>query len=250
MLRYPIPTTAPYLDPVTGEWVFPDGTRLPRLAGAAPDDDISVEDDDPEPPAGEVDDPDDEDEEEDDWHPPSRGDWAKMQDALKTYKRDLRKQRREYEDQISNISTEGTAAAQVEIEKARIEATQKEEKRWMKKVVKAEAAKLLVDAGANASTADRLARLVDLEKISYDDRSEELVGLDEEIDDLVAEHPDFFESKEKQERSQPVRRERPRVDGATRGSRGGSGAAPPRKRTSADVIAAGVLGRQGRRPRR
>jgi len=244
-----MPKDTPHIDPLTMQWVFPDGRRLPTIMGGSSmvHDEITVEDDDQagdDDRAGGDDDQDD-DEPEDDFEPPTKIEWERIQSALRNERRERKKLKREFEDKIQNMSTEGTAAAQVEIEKVRIETEQKVEKKWLKRTVRAEAKGLLIDAGATAPTAERLSKLVDLEKVTYDERDDELDGLEEEIEELITEHAESFKPKKEEEKDTgPVLR-RPRIDGATRGQRGGSSGRP--RVSSAEKLAAQALGRTARR---
>jgi hypothetical protein len=245
----------PYLDPLTNEWVFADGTRLPMIAGGQ-----MVTDElrnrgqgggdggEDEGDEGGTDDGDDGDDEDDgDYEAPSKADWERMQSALKNLRREKKQQKRDFEERIANMSTEGTAAAQVEIEKAKIETERRVTKFWTTRAIRSDAKAMLTAAGATESNAERLSRMVDTEKIEYDEKADEFDGLDDEVEEIIADNPEFFrKAAAKDEERQPaIRRTRPTSEAASRGSRGGNNAG--RKLTSAERLAAGVLGRQPRR---
>lgn len=244
----------PYIDPVTREWVFPDGSRIPVIAGGSvmnSDDtsggDMNIDlDADDDPDRDQPDDDDDDDQDKDtDWNPPTKTEWERLRSALKNERRDRKRDKRGFEERISNITTSGTAAAEVEIEKARIDERDKVEKKWLRRAVRAEAAAQFAGQGATPTNAERLAKMVDLDKVQYDDRDDEFDGLEDEVEEIIAENPEFFRSKDQekdQDRSPALRR--PKIDGASRGQRGGSS---PRKMSSAEKLANQALGRQPRR---
>lgn len=243
--------STPYLDPVTQEWVFPDGHHLPLIAGgsAIVHDDLPEgkkdDGDDADIDGADSDDGDDDEPEDDDWDPPSKNEWERIQSALKNERRQRRADKREFQERVQNMSTEGTAAAQVEIEKVRIETEQKMERKWVKRTVQALAEAAFVDAGASRITAERLAKIVDLDKVTFDERANEWDGLDDEIEELMSEHVDSFKKEEKKvERDDTPVVRRPRMDGASRGARGGTNR--PR-RTSAEKLADIALGKAARR---
>lgn len=239
-----------YIDPLTHEWVFPDGRRIPVIAGGSVmnSDDINIDldkDDDDDRSGDDDDDVDDDDKDiDDDWVAPTKTEWERIKSALKNERRDRKKVQRDFEDKVKNLTTSGSAAAQVEIEKARIEERDKTEKKWLKRAVRAEAAAQFAGQGASSTNAERLAKMVDLDKVSYDDRDDEFEGLEDEVEEIIAENPEFFRKPKDDDKDQgPVLR-RPRIDGASRGSKGGG---TPRKMTSAEKLAAQALGRSARK---
>lgn len=251
------------IDPSTLEWVFSDGTRLPVIAGGSVmnsdelpgrrrrdagtgEDEIEVDlDSEDENDNRRDDDDDDDDDDRDGWEAPPKEEWERLKSALKNERRDRKKERREFDDKVKNMTTSGTAAAQVEIEKARIEERERVEKKWTKRTIRSEAAAMFAGNGATAKDAERLARMIDLDKVHFDDREEEFDGLEDEVDDIIAEHPEFFKKKERDDDDhRPAARRLPRVDGASRGKRGG---APRPKMTSADKLAAQALRKSPRR---
>jgi len=243
-----------YLDLMTREWVFPDGTRLPIVAGGStmnsddlnsdPGMDIDLDTSGDDADADADADAGDDDDVDDDWNPPTKTEWERIRAALKNERRDRKKVQREFEDKVKNLTTSGSAAAEVEVEKARIEERDKVEKKWLKRTIRAEAAAQFAAQGASATNAERLARMVDLDKVSFDDRDDEIEGLEEEIEEIMAENPEFFRKpKDDDKDTGPVLR-RPKIDGASRGSRGGGST---RKMSSAEKLAAQALGRSARR---
>jgi hypothetical protein len=251
-----------HIDPVTLEWVFPDGRRIPVIAGGSvmsSDDtsssmemDLDEPDDSTSRGAGDDDDDDDDSAQsrDDDWTPPDRAEWERIKAALKGERRDRKKDKREFEEKVKNLTTSGTAAAIVEIEQARIDEREKVEKKWTRRAVRAEAAAMFASQGASATNAERLARMVDIDKINYDERDEEFDGLEEEVEDIIAENPEFFRKPKNEDAAddsgstRTPRTARPRVEAATRGARGGGA---QRKQSSAERLAARALGRQPRR---
>lgn len=243
------------IDPTTLEWVFPDGRRVPVIAGGSVMNSDEIEggggmemDPDEDEESGDARDVDDDDRDagDDDWSPPEKAEWERIKSALKGERRDRKKDRRDFEERIKNLTTSGTAAAQVEIEQARIDEREKTEKKWTRRAVRAEAAAMFAAQGATATNAERLSRMVDIDKINYDERDEEFDGLEEEVEDIISENPEFFRKARSDDEgdTRSGRPSRPRVEAATRGNRGGGA---PRKQTSADKLAARALGRSARR---
>jgi len=243
-------------DPVTREWVFPNGIRLPMIVGGSAmvsdeveprrrDTDVELEPDDEEEGSEER----DEDEED---QPPSdqyvsRVDHERIKTALRNERREKKRLKSEYEDKIKKLTSESTESSEIEVEKAKITVKNERDNYWMEQIVRARAATEFAAQGASSSNADRLANMVDLKKVEYDEREKEFEGLEEEIEDIIGENPEFFKKKGSDEEttSSPGQRvPRPRVEGASRGSRGGG---TPRKQSSADKLAARALGRSPRR---
>lgn len=251
------------IDPVTGEWVFPDGFRLPRIAGGSAmvhdevetstggrDTDVELEPDDEDEEAGAG-----EGEDEDETVPSDkfvlRSDHERIKTALRNERREKKRIKSDYESKIQKLTSESTESSEIEVEKARIAVKNERDNFWMEQIVRARAATEFAAQGATASNADRLANMVDLKKVEYDEREKEFDGLEEEIEEIIAENPEFFKkasgSKDEDEGTTRPRTgipSRPRVEGASRGTRGG---AAPRKQTSAEKLAARALGRQPRR---
>lgn len=262
------------LDPETQELILPGGRRIPGIVingqfqppigggsatlhdeipgggggGSGMDMDLDSDDDD-DASGGDDDNPRGGDDDDDEWTPPTREEWARLKSAIKGERRERKKDKRAFEEQIKNMATSGTAAAVVEIEQARIDEREKIEKKWSKRAIRAEASALFAAQGASATNAERLARMVDLDKVSYDERDEEFDGLEEEVEDIMSENPEFFrkpKSDDEDGSGRTTRVAKPRVEAATRGSRGGTGGGKSRQ-SSAEKLAARALGRQPRR---
>jgi hypothetical protein len=185
-------------------------------------------------------------EEDDDWSPPTKAEWNKIKSAVRSERQKRRELKVEYESKIQNLTSSASGEALVAVEQAKIEAEQRTEKKWLKRTARAEAKAQFAANGASDANADRLSLLVDLDKVSYDERDQEFDGLVEEIEDIMAENPEFFRKPKNDEEEEPRSRRPapPKYEGATRGRQGGP---TPRKRSSADLLAARALGRQPRR---
>lgn len=238
-------------DPIAREWVFPDGRRLAVIMGGSamfPDTDTSggmdIEVDDPtgDPDDEDEDDrrvaADDEDDREDDEEqrvPKAELDRAKA--ALKNERRERKKLQREYEDKVKALQSETTEASVIEVEKARIDERNKRDAYWTKEIIEAKAEAEFAAQGATSEMAGRLAGLVKLKNIEWDETNREWDGLEDEVDAIVQANPEFFKPASSEEKPSPRRSggiPRPRVDGAGRGSGGG---VPRRKPSTAQLLA-------------
>jgi hypothetical protein len=247
-----------FFDPVTREWVFPNGIRLPMIMGASTmvsdevegrgggrDTDVELE---PEEEEGSE----ERDEDEDEDQPPSdqyvsRADHERIKTALRNERREKKRLKTDYENRIQKLTSESTESSEIEVEKAKIAVKNERDNYWMEQIVRARAATEFAAQGASSSNADRLANMVDLKKVEYDEREKEFEGLEEEIEDIIGENPEFFKKKGSDEEttsSHTQRVPRPRVEGASRGRQGGG---TSRKQSSAEKLAARALGRSPRR---
>ena len=251
------------------EWVFPDGRRIPVIAGGSvmnSDDltrdrndggmDIDLDDDDDDDAdnrrLGDTDDDDDDGgnarDRDDDWVPPDKVAWEKMRAAVKNLRRDLKMQRREYEERVNNLTSTASATNEIEVEKARIAAERARDAYWTEEIVRARATAEFAAQGATAEMAERLSLMVNLKKVEWDEREREFDWLQDEIDDIVEANPEFFKPRGSVDDDRTSRRQvqpRPRVDGGSRGGQGGG--APRKKPTTAQILANQALGRGGRR---
>jgi hypothetical protein len=134
-----------------------------------------------------------------DWTPPSREDHERMKRTLaarKTEKLDL--QRQLNEERAKN------AAAETETEKAIREAAEAGERRFKEPLVRTAARAALIQAGALASTEGdkekgeaklrRLLKLVDMNDVSVDSDTGEVLGLDEQVEAMQADYPELFKA--------------------------------------------------------
>lgn len=188
---------------------------------------------------------------DDDWEPPDKVAWEKMRAAVKNQRREIKLLKREYEEKVKNLTSTASATNEVEVEKARIKAERERDAYWTEEIVHARAAAEFTAQGATAEMAERLALMVNMRKVEWDDKEREFDGLQDEIDDIVEANPEFFKVRGSNDDEKPAKRGagRPRVDGASRGSGGGggSGGAPRKKPRTADIIANQALGRGARR---
>jgi hypothetical protein len=259
-----------FVDPVTNELVLPSGRRIPGIVGlpiiaggsAMNTDEIEVDDPTKDPEDDDDDDDrrrrlkDDDDDDDDtkggddDWTPPDKVQWERMRSALRNERRDRKRVQREYEEKVQNLTSTASATNEVEVEKARISERNARDAYWAEEIVRARATAEFAAQGATAEMAERLAFLVNLKKVEWDEREREWDGLQEEIDDIVESNQEFFRTKARDDDRDGGRRggvSRPRVDGAGRGREGGG--APRRKPSSAQLLAQQALGTGSRRRR-
>lgn len=262
------------IDPKTNELVLPSGKRIPNvlIAGGSAafpiddpsggGDDIDVDDptnpdpdDDDDTRSRAVDDDDDDDDRrtaDDGYTPPDKIQWERMRAALKTQRRENKTLRREYEAKVQNLTSTASATNEVEVEKARISERNARDAYWSEEIVRARAAAEFTAQGVSAEMGERLALMVNLKKVEWDEREREWDGLQDEIDDIVEANPEFFKPKtsddDRSGRRQSGGIPRPRVDGAGRGPAGGG--APRRKPSTAQLLAQQALGTGGRGGRR
>ncbi len=155
-------------------------------------------------------------EEEDDYVPPSKDDFVKMQAALQKANREATKNRLALKE-LREKAEEGNS--ETEVEKARKAA----EASWKPRVVKSAAKAALLSAGAGKP--ERLLKLVDVDKCDVDEDGD-VVGLEDQIDELREEYPELFEAKSTK---------RTRVETGNRD-------AVPRKKSATELQAASLLG--------
>lgn len=93
----------------------------------------------------------------------------------------------------------------------------------------------LASSGVQTSNVSRLVRLLDLDEVQIDDDGEIVEGLDEQIEALKADLPQLFRPAEA-EKPKPRRAPAPRVSASDRA------AVEERPRTTADQMAAAILG--------
>lgn len=250
-------------DPIAREWIIGD-RRIPIIAGGSTmitdeitnrrtdDDDIQVDDpDNPDPDDDDRDRDDDDDKDrDDDWNPPDKVQWERMRSALKNERRERKKVQREYEEKVNNLTSSASATNEIEVEKARIDERTKRDAYWSEEIVRAKAEAEFAAQGASAEMAGRLALLVNLKKVEWDEREREWDGLQDEVDDIIEGNQEFFKTKSRDDdsgsgsgRRQP--QGRPRVDGAGRGGQGGG--APRKKPSTAQLLANQALGKGSRR---
>jgi hypothetical protein len=220
-------------------------------AGGGGDDEIEVDDPTQDPPSDDPDDDADDDDTrasgDDGYVPPDKITWDKMRAAVKNQRREIKILKREYEEKVKNLTSTASATNEVEVEKARIAERNSRDAYWTEEIVRAKAAAEFTAQGASAEMGERLALMVNLKKVEWDEREREFDGLQDEIDEIVEANPDFFKSKSQNEDPAPRRGgiPRPRVDGAPRGP--GSGGAPRRRPSSAQLLANQALGTKTRR---
>jgi hypothetical protein len=203
-----------------------DGRPIRLIAGGAPDDDTDVDlDDDTEPdpdPEAELE-PDDEDDDEeekqdppkpgprkavpakpaepaapaDDWKPPTKDEHERMRRTLaarKAEKLDLQRQLNELRAK--------TAEAETETDRAVREAAEAGERKFKTPLVHSAARAALIQAGALASVEGdkakgearikRLLKLVDMDEVTVDSDTGEVLGLDEQVEAMQADYPELF----------------------------------------------------------
>lgn len=176
--------------------------------------------------SGDVDDSDDSDEsEEDEWTPPSREDWEKVQAALKKAQAEAKRRR------LANKAKEGADIPEgaEAVEKAVAEA----EGKWKTKVIRAEARGALASAGVDSAKLNKALRLLDMDEIDVDE-DDEVHGLEDQIDELREEFPELFAPKHD---AASHGRRVPRANGAGK-------TAPPKPKSSADLLGALLGGRK------
>ena len=149
---------------------------------------------------------------------------AKLRAALKKSNDDAKRHRLALKER-----EERDRANEGDVEKALREAREEAENTWRPRIVNQAARAALAEAGG-AGGPDRVLRLLDTQALSVDDDGD-VIGLDSEIDRLKAEYPEFF-AKPEAEKPKP----KPRPTGAPKN------AAPERPRSTAERIAAQVLG--------
>lgn len=250
-----------YPRPIIG---FINGRPVYRIAGGSSmfpaddnsggDMDIEVDDptrdapdDDDDDKRRDADDDDDDDRDDDDKLVP-KVELERAKAALKNERRERKKLQREYEDKVKKLQSETTESSVVEVEKARIDERNKRDAYWTEEIIRAKAEAEFAAQGAESEMAQRLANLVKIKNVEWDETLREWDGLEEEVDAIVTANPDFFKSKSRDEDT-PRRSgvPRPRVDGAGRGPAGGG--APRRRPTSAQLLAQQALGTPASRRR-
>lgn len=204
----------------------------PIAGGAPEDDDSDVDlDDDAEPDADEEDteadddvDQDDDEEEKpapaaakpkpgpkkttpakpatastaaDDWTPPSREDHERMRRTLQARKNE----KLDLQRQLNELRAK-TAEAETESEKAIREAAEAGEAKFKAPLVRTAARAALIQAGALASVEGdkekgearlrRLLKLVDMDDVTVDSDSGEVLGLEDQIEAMQADYPELF----------------------------------------------------------
>ncbi|MFB6776498.1 phage scaffolding protein [Streptomyces sp. NPDC056352] len=181
------------------------GHPVYNIAGGAPDGD-DTGDDDGEDDGTSTDADDDSDIEEEapkpkppakpeapaveEFTPPSEAEWRKIQAALKKANDDAKRNRFRAKE-----LEEKTRTNETEHEKALREAREEGESRYRAPLVKAAARVALSDAGVSGPK-DRVLRLLDMDGLSVDEDGD-VVGLENEIDRIRAEYPEFFQTAAK-----------------------------------------------------
>lgn len=249
-----------------------NGKKVYRIAGGSamfPDDqgggmDIEVDDPTAEPRRGTRDDDDDDDDddrrvsgddddddarEDDEEQRVPKAELDRAKSALKNERRERKRIQREYEEKVKALQSESTEASVIEVEKARIDERNKRDAYWTEEIIRAKAEAEFAAQGATSDMAGRLAELVKLKNVEWDETNREWDGLEDEVDAIVQANPEFFKAKDTEEAPRSGRRQptgRPRVDGASRGGQGGG--APRKRPSSAQLLAQQALGNpRGRR---
>lgn len=139
---------------------------------------------------------------------------ARMQKALRKANKEAARTRIAGKNGTTARSTAGDAAGEQDDKSGEAE-------QWKVRAIRADTKAALLAAGFTGSpkAATRLTKLIDVDELDFED--DEIVGLDDQIDDLKEEFPNLFKADEEDET--PVRRVRTesRVRGAqdSRGSR-------------------------------
>lgn len=170
--------------------------------------------------------------------------------ALKNERRERKKVQRDYEEKVKKLESETTESSVIEVEKARIDERNKRDLYWTGEIIQAKAEAEFAAQGASSEMAQRLAGLVKLKNVEWDETLREWDGLEDEVDAIVQANPEFFKPKASADDPAPRRSggiPRPRVDGAARGPSGGG--APRRRPSSAQLLAQQALGTPSQRRR-
>jgi hypothetical protein len=171
---------------------------------------------------------------EDDWKPPSRDEFERMQKALtetnaeaKRYRLRVRELRRDARTAERTADKSGAADDEVAA-RAKQDAADEAERKYKPIAVKSAARAALLAAGLNDGSDGvmrKLLRLVDMEDVDLDEDGE-VVGLDDQIDDIKDTFPKLFEKAEIEQPQKPGRPKVARINGANK-----QGGAPEPKTT-------------------
>jgi hypothetical protein len=246
------------IHPVTGLSalaVFGDRPVWPVLGAASDDDDDDLGIDlagGGKPAARQAVDQDDEDDEDlddehddedaagdkdkDTWKPPTKDEWQKVQDALsnsnaeaKRYRLRLREQRREQREAQQQAAKSGTSDDEAAARAAQ-DAADAAERKYKPVAVRSAARAALLAAGLNDgsdSVMRKLLKLVDMDDVDLDEDGD-VVGLDDQIDDIKDTFPRLFEKTEPEQQQRSGRPRAPRINGADKKT------APPEPKTTGE----------------
>lgn len=131
------------------------------------------------------------------WVPPSREETERMRRTLAARKQE----KLDLQRQLNDLRAR-SAEAETESEKAVRLATEQGEAKYKAPLVRTAARGALIQAGALAAVGDdkekgearlrRLLKLVDIDELSIDQETGDVLGLDEQIDAMRADYPELF----------------------------------------------------------
>lgn len=136
------------------------------------DDTIDVDEDAPDEPEA--------------YAPPSEQEWRRTQDALKKANEQAKQYRLAARGRTQTPEADDSKE---DLAKAKADALTEAESTWKPRLVKAHA--LAAFAAAGAKSPERMARLLDLDSITFDDDGNP-EGLDDQVEDLKADMPELF----------------------------------------------------------
>jgi hypothetical protein len=181
--------------------------------------------------------PDDDNDDQD--QGPSKEEHERVKRALAKANSEAKKHRLRLKQYLANKDDDDDEGKNKKVDRERIrdEVSETEETKWKQRVVRQAARAALLEAGLIGDAA-KLARLVNVVDVEFDDDGDVTDGLQDQIDEIREDYPDLFEDRGVD------RKQRRGMRGIDGGDRGGN--RPPRKLSSAEKIQELAL-RGGRR---